>query len=245
MIDGDGRGTRLQALIARAGIASRRAAEELIRDGRVSVNGRVIVELGSKAGPGDDVRVDGKPVVPEREVHYLALNKPPGYLCSMSDERGRPLAVDLFKPRIRERVYSVGRLDLESSGLILFTNDGSFAAKVGHPSSGIIKTYEVSSDRPLGRSFADRFIAGIEDDGETLRAVSVEMTGEKTCVVSLSEGKNREIRRALAAFSAKAVVLRRVKIGALELGDLPEGSWRRLEQSEVNALTQHITERKP
>lgn len=229
-------GTRLQALIAHAGVASRRAAEAMILDGRVSVNGVIVRELGTKAVPGDAVAVDGKAIAAERRIHYLALNKPPGYICSMSDDRGRPLAADLFNPDIEERVYNIGRLDLESSGLILFTNDGEFAARVGHPSSGLVKVYEVEADGPIDPGFPGRFVEGIVDEGETLKAESARLTGERSCVIGLCEGRNREIRRALAAFSLKALVLRRIAIGPIRLGTLAEGSWRRLSDGEISLL---------
>ncbi len=237
MSDGDSRGVRIQTLIARAGIASRRAAENLITSGRVSLNGRVVTELGLRALPGDLLAVDGKAVVSESARHYLALNKPPGYLCAMSDDFGRPLAASLFKPVIKERVYNVGRLDLDSSGLILFTNDGAFAATVGHPSSGLVKEYEVVADRRIPNDFASRFEAGMPDDGETLKARRVVITGEFKATIQLVEGRNREIRRALGIFGLEAVVLRRIAIGPVRLGTLDEGSWRVLSAEEKTALT--------
>lgn len=233
---GEPRGTRLQVLVAKAGLASRRAAEAMILEGRVRVNGRVVTELGARALPGDAVELDGRLVVAEARLRYLALNKPPGFLCAMSDDRGRPLAASLFKPEVSERVYNVGRLDLESSGLILFTNDGAFAARVGHPSSGLVKEYQVEADGRIPNAFGPRFEAGILDEGETLRAERVVITGERRCAVRLVEGKNREIRRALACFSLRATVLRRVSIGPLSLGALPEGRWRELEPEEIRSL---------
>ncbi|MDP2234403.1 MAG: pseudouridine synthase, partial [Actinomycetota bacterium] len=217
---GDDRGVRIQIIIARAGLASRRAAEDLLKAGRVSLNGRIISELGVRAMSGDIVAVDGKPVIAEARLQYLALNKPPGYLCAMSDDYGRPLAASLFKPEISERVYNVGRLDLDSCGLIMFTNDGAFAAKAGHPSSGLVKEYEVLADRRVPNDFSQKFEAGIQDDGETLRAERVTITGERTCTIQLVEGKNREIRRALAIFGLKADVLRRIAVGPIRLGSL-------------------------
>ena len=236
MTDEDERGVRIQALIARAGLASRRAAEGFITGGRVTLNGRVVTELGVRARPGDALAVDGKPVLAESALHYLALNKPAGYLCAMSDEFGRPLASSLFKPQIKERVYNVGRLDLDSCGLILFTNDGAFAAKVGHPSSGLVKEYEIESDKRIPNEFGARFEAGMLDDGETLKASRVVITGEFRATVQLVEGRNREIRRALGIFGLEAVVLRRVAVGPVRLGDLAEGSWRPLSGQELSIL---------
>lgn len=235
-LPGEKPGTRLQTVIARSGLASRRAAEDLITAGRVSLNGTVVTELGARAMPGDVVAVDGKAIQAETQLHYLALNKPPGFLCAMSDEYGRPLATSLFKPEITERVYNVGRLDLDSCGLILFTNDGGFAAKAGHPSSGLAKDYDIVADRRIPNDFGPRFQRGLEDEGEVLRARNVTITGERTCTVRLVEGKNREIRRALALFGLNAVVLRRVTIGPVSLGGLVEGRWRRLTAEEMAAL---------
>ncbi|MBU0928409.1 MAG: rRNA pseudouridine synthase [Spirochaetes bacterium] len=226
----------MQVLIARAGIASRRAAEGLVSAGRVRLNGKTVTELGARALPSDILLVDGKPVVAEKRLHYLALNKPPGYLCAMSDEFGRPLAASLFKPQIAERVYNVGRLDLDSCGLIIFTNDGTFAAKVGHPSSGLVKEYDVEADKRVPNGFGERFEAGIESDGEMLKAHRAIITGERRLTVRLVEGKNREIRRALESAGLKAVVLRRVAIGPVRLGDLPEGRWRPISSEERSAL---------
>jgi len=232
------RGIRIQTLIARAGIASRRAAEELMKSGRVQLNGKPCNEPGTRAMPEDRLEVDGKPLVAETRKLYLALNKPPGYICAMSDPYGRPTAASLLKPSITERVYNVGRLDLESSGLILFTNDGLFAAKAGHPSFGLVKEYEVQTDRRLHGTFAAQFEAGLEEGGETLKAEQVSVRDEYTFTVWLAEGRNREIRRALSLFGLKALSLRRVSIGPVKLGALAEGSWRYLDRAELESLEQ-------
>jgi 23S rRNA pseudouridine2605 synthase len=232
----DPRGVRIQALIARAGIASRRAAEDLMRAGRVRLNGKPCTEPGMRAMPDDKLEVDGKVLVAETRKQYLALNKPPGYICAMSDPHGRPTAASLFRPTITERVYNVGRLDLESSGLILFTNDGMFASRAGHPSYGLIKEYEVKTDRRIHGTFAAQFEAGLEEGGETLKAERVVVKDEHTFTVWLAEGKNREIRRALSLFGLKAVTLRRVSIGPVKLGTLAEGSWRHLDVAELESL---------
>ena len=237
-----GRGTRLQVLVARAGLASRRAAEDFVKAGRVSVNGRTVTELGARAMPGDLVTVDGKRIEAEARKLRLMLNKPPGYLCAMSDGFGRPLAADLLKPAVTERVYNVGRLDLESCGLIFFTNDGPFAAKAAHPSFGLVKEYEIETDRRLHATFGAQFEAGLEADAEPqgakeiLKAHKVLQRGERSCTIWLAEGKNREIRRALALFGLKATLLRRVAIGPVRLGNLPEGRFRELSADELGRL---------
>jgi 23S rRNA pseudouridine2605 synthase len=229
-------GVRLQVLISHAGLASRRAAEALILAGRVTVNGKTETTLGARAFPLDSVAVDGRIITAEGRMHHLALNKPQGYLCAMSDDFGRPLAFTLFKPQIQERIYNIGRLDLESCGLILFTNDGEFAASTGHPSSGLVKEYQMETDGRIPQEFIHRFEAGLDDTGETLKADSVIINGERTCTVRLVEGKNREIRRALSIFGLKALVLRRVSIGPVRLGNLAEGAWRTLSDEELRAL---------
>ena len=134
---------RLQVFLAHAGVASRRASEQFIVDGRVTVNGLVVRTLGTKVGPEDTVMCDGKPVRPETVLHHLVLHKPAGFLCTQTDPENRPLARDLLPREIHERLYSVGRLDCMSSGLIIFTNDGDFAHKLSHPSSSIEKEYRI------------------------------------------------------------------------------------------------------
>jgi 23S rRNA pseudouridine2605 synthase len=233
---------RLQAFLAHAGVASRRASERLIQEGRVTVNGGVVTELGTKAAEGDIVCVDGIPVRRETAMHYRALHKPPGYICASSDPQGRPLALDLLPAGIGERLYSVGRLDFASSGLILFTNDGAFAAKTGHPSANIEKEYVVNTARPIPDELAARFTEGIrlEDiqTGETalFRAKSIRRIAPNTLSVVLIEGKNREIRRVFSHFHLHIVSLRRIRIGPVLLGNLPEGASRPLTPHERSAL---------
>ncbi len=227
---------RLQAYLAKAGVASRRAAERIILEGRVAVNGSLVRELGTKVLPGDRVELDGRPLRLEGAKRYILLNKPAGYLSSMSDPEGRPLAADLLKGRVGERVYNVGRLDQWSSGLLLFTNDGELAAKLSHPSGGIDKEYEFRADAPVPDSFFAGLAAGMTVDGVQYRALSAERTGPASGRIVLLEGKNREIRRALEAVGRRALELRRVRIGPLRLADLPEGSFRDLSPSELDSL---------
>jgi len=230
------RGPRLQAYLAACGIASRRACEDLIRAGRVSLDGRVVTELGTRVPPGARVEVAGRPANPETRKRYLVLNKPAGILSAASDPHGRPVAVDLFKPEVSERVYNVGRLDYDSEGLLLFTNDGDFAGLVGHPSGNIEKEYRVRTDRTIPEGFAKAFLRGIPEGGQILRARSVDAEDERTLRVTLIEGRNREIRRALAAFGLAAVRLVRVRIGPVTLEGLRPGAWRDLTESETEAL---------
>jgi 23S rRNA pseudouridine2605 synthase len=232
MTDGNG-ALRLQTYLARSGAASRRSAEKLIAAGRVSVNGVVVTEMGTKALPSDNVCVDGVQARLESVLHYIALNKPPLYLCSSRDTENRPLAVNLLPPEIRERLYSVGRLDYLSSGLILFTNDGIFAARLGHPSSEIEKEYIVEASGIIAGGVAESFMAGIEIDGVPYRAREVERLGKKTLRIVLIEGKNREIRRVFSYFHLHPVNLRRIRIGPIRLGSLAEGKSRPLSAAEL------------
>jgi 23S rRNA pseudouridine2605 synthase len=227
---------RLQVYLARAGVASRRAAEGMIAAGRVSVNGATVTEMGVRVMPNDAVCVDGRPTRLEETLHYIALNKPPLYLCSSSDKENRPLAGDLLPPEIRERLYSVGRLDYRSRGLILFTNDGAFAAKLGHPSSEIEKEYVVEASGVIDPRVEDSFLAGIEIEGVLYRAREIERLGRKKLRIVLIEGRNREIRRVFSHFHLHAVSLRRIRIGPVLLGNLAEGESRRLFPSELKAL---------
>lgn len=228
-------GTRLQAFLAHAGVASRRASERIILEGRVAINGRVSSELGVRVKPGDSVTLDGRRLGPESRKRYIILNKPAGYISAMSDPEGRPLAAELLKG-IEERVYNVGRLDQWSSGLLVFTNDGELAALLVHPSGGIEKEYEVVADAPLGDDFFVGFREGVTIDGVEYKAVSLERTGPDSARVLLLEGKNREIRRVLERFGRRAKALKRVRIGSIALGKLAEGAYRELSELEVESL---------
>jgi 23S rRNA pseudouridine2605 synthase len=226
---------RLQVYLAHAGAASRRGGEKLITQGRVTVNGRVVSELGAKVSPGDEVCLDGKPVTIESRLHYLALNKPAGYICSSHDPQNRPLALDLLPP-CKERLYSVGRLDFLSSGLILFTNDGAFAAKISHPASEIEKEYLVESTVPISGRMVEEFAGGVLIDGILYRAGEIERTSGRSIRVVLIEGKNREIRRVFSYFHLHLKTLRRIRIGPVELGNLEEGKCRKLISGEIEGL---------
>jgi 23S rRNA pseudouridine2605 synthase len=226
---------RLQAYLAQSGVASRRASEKLIAAGRVRINGKVAA-VGQSVMPGDEVEFDGRKIRPEEKFRYILLNKPPGFLSTMSDDRDRPIAASLLGTAVPERVYNVGRLDQWSSGLLFFTNDGSLAKILIHPSGEVDKEYLVCTDLPIPAGFAEAFIEGIDIEGETHRALSVDMDDAKTMRVVLVEGRNREIRRVLEHFGLRAMALRRIRLGPLSLGDLAEGSFRELSAAEVESL---------
>jgi 23S rRNA pseudouridine2605 synthase len=226
---------RLQVFLAHAGVASRRACEGLIAAGRVSVNGLVVTALGTKVLPADDIRLDGVALRIERSFQYLALNKPPLYICSSSDPQGRPLAVDLL-PKVRNRLYNVGRLDYRSSGLIMFTNDGDFAARVSHPSANIEKEYLVEATGPIPDLLLEEFAKGLEIEGVLYRSAEIERLGRKALRVTLIEGKNREIRRVFSHFHLHPSKLHRVRIGPVVLGSLGAGESRPLTGEELRGL---------
>jgi len=230
-------GLRLQVYLAHAGVASRRAAEEIIAAGRVSVNGVIVSGQGSKVFRGDTVLLDGKPVQTESRHVYLALNKPPGYICSSSDPQGRSLAIDLLPGEIRERLYNVGRLDFMSCGLIFFTNDGEFAARLGHPRAGIEKEYMVEATGHIPDALIEAFEKGINIEDVHYKAQSVGRLDSRSIRVVLVEGKNREIRRVFSHFHLHPFRLRRIRIGPVKLGELPEGESRALRKFEIEALT--------
>jgi len=231
---------RLQAYLARCGVASRRASEELILSGRVRVNGLVVTTLGTKVTDSDEVQVDEKPVHLEEKKRYIALHKPAGYICSASDPQGRPLAKDLLPHDITERVYTIGRLDFRSSGLILFTNDGDFAAALGHPSAELEKEYLVQSTVPIPDAMLKAFIQGIEIDGELYTCASITRLDRKTVKIVLIEGKNREIRKVFSHFHLHPEKLHRIRIGPLLLGTLSEGQSRPLSETELRSFHRYI-----
>lgn len=229
---------RLQKLLSAAGICSRRAAEGYITAGRVTVNGEP-AELGRRADPErDDIRVDGKPLAAKAEPVYLLLNKPRGYVSTLSDEQGRRTVADLVED-CGTRVYPVGRLDLDSEGLLLMTNDGELMQRLLHPSHEVSKTYHVSVYGPVIGA-AERLSAITDLEGERIRPAHVKVLRQTSQTAELSitihEGKNRQIRRMCAACGLTVKRLRRVREHTLELGDLPLGKWRRLTEEEAAAL---------
>ena len=231
---------RLQKCISEAGVASRRAAEEMITAGRVLVNG-VPAVLGQQADPEtDEIRIDGRLLPkPERQV-YVLLHKPRGYVTTLSDEQGRKTVADLVRD-VPVRVYPVGRLDLDSEGLLLLTNDGALAHAVMHPSHAVDKVYHVTvSGAPLAEA-AEAMRAMRDLDGEPIAPPEVRVIGDDRLAVTIHEGKNREVRRLCAAAGLTVHRLVRVQEGPLRLGDLKKGAWRYLTEEEVRKLKQHGT----
>ena len=227
---------RLQQYMARCGVASRRASEEIITAGRVTVNGNPVTTLGTKVSVNDEVCVDGKKISLEETKRYIILNKPAGYVCSSADEKGRPIALDLLKEKYSERLYNVGRLDMFSSGLIIYTNDGDFAARLSHPSAELEKEYIVDTSTAMPRELADDFMKGIRGDGVFYKCVdAVELNSHRMRII-LAEGKNREIRRVFESREVGIKRLMRIRIGCVGVGELQFGQFRELTQDEVKAL---------
>jgi 23S rRNA pseudouridine2605 synthase len=224
---------RLAKYLAHSGVASRRAAEELVRAGRVSVSGAVVTDPARDVDDTSGVELDGRAVAPEpREV--WAVHKPAGVI-STAKEPGRRRAVTELV-RSEQRLYPVGRLDADSTGLILLTNDGELANRLTHPRYGVAKTYEVELSRPPAEGDLERLRRGVElEDGPTAPA-EVSRGGERRIEITIREGRKRQVRRMAEAVGNQVTALRRVRIGPLELGSLPEGASRRLGEAEVRGL---------
>lgn len=235
---------RLQKYLASAGIASRRASEELIAQGRVTVNGQVVTAQGVKIIPGKDrVQVDGKNVHEEEKNVYLLLNKPSGYVTTMKDTHDRPIVTDLLHD-MPYRVFPVGRLDFETEGLLLLTNDGEFAYRMTHPKFKLLKTYIATVRGNLTDERLEQLRKGILlEDGMTQPADVKILRKErhKTMVkISISEGRNRQIRRMFAAVKNPVLELKRISIGSLTLDKLPVGEYRHLTEAELQKIGQRL-----
>lgn len=231
---------RLQKFMAEAGVASRRACEELIRQGRVTVNGET-ASLGRSVEPEQDrVELDGKPVQKEQRRTVILLYKPRGVVSTSSDPEGRRTVQDYFR-EIPERLYNVGRLDLNSEGLLLMTNDGALANRLTHPRYGVEKTYYAVCDGRLNASEAAKLTNGIElEDGMTaparVDAVRTTQRGDTSFLITIHEGRNRQIRRMLEAVGHRTLRLKRERFGPLSLGTLAPGEWRKLSDEEIKKL---------
>jgi pseudouridine synthase len=235
---------RLQKILSTGGVASRRAAEKLMTEGRVTVNGQTIRELGTRADPdADDIRVDGRPVKPQGRRIYLLLNKPRGYVTTRSDPEGRPTVLDLV-PGLHDYIYPVGRLDYDSEGLLLLTNDGDLAAALTHPSHEVPREYHARVRGTPDACAIDRLSRGVMIDGRRTAPaeVAVIMTGaglhadQSLVSITLHEGRTRQVRRMCEAVGYPVVRLRRVRIGSLTDPALKPGMCRPLTAREVHAL---------
>lgn len=232
---------RLNQYVAKAGVCSRRQADELIATGKVKVNGKLVREMGYRVQYDDRVEYEGKILLGE-ELRYVLLNKPKGFLCTLSDEKGRKTVMDLVKKACNERIYPVGRLDRDTTGLLLFTNDGDLAKKLTHPSSKVKKIYHVFLDKPMTEQDLATLSNGIElEDGYAKPDVInyVQDAPDGTQVgVQIHSGKNRVVRRMFEHFGYKVMRLDRVLFASLTKKDVPRGKFRSLKDKEVTLLKQ-------
>ena len=234
-------GVRLQKVLAAAGIASRRASEVLISEGRVEVNSEVVLEQGRRVDPERDViRVDGSRIPPPRRRRYLVLNKPRGVVATMNDPEGRPTVADLVAERKNERLFHVGRLDTDTEGLLILTNDGDFAYRLAHPSFQVPKTYIAEVAGVVGEQALRRLRRGITLEDGPVQPTSVKIVStadDKTLLkITIQEGRNRIVRRTMEAVGHPVRRLSRIGIGPVRLGNLKVGEYRELTREELGGL---------
>ncbi len=230
---------RLQKFLAHAGVASRRAAENIIKQGRVAINGKIITDMGVIVRNTDRITVDEKLIEIKEQNMYIMLHKPTGYVSSAKDQFGRLTVLDLVK-EVGIRLYPVGRLDYDTSGLILLTNDGDFTYQLTHPKHEINKVYEALISGVPKESEIKMFEAGLKIEDYTTSPAKIiikEVIKNNALVhITIHEGKNRQVRKMCAAIGHNVLTLKRISIGPIALGDLPEGKWRNLTTTEFNAL---------
>lgn len=229
----------LNKFIAHSGVCSRRKAVDFIKAGEVTVNGKKITEPGFKVSPKDHVNLKGEKLQLQREPVYILLNKPKDYLTTTKDPQGRHTVMELIRHATRERVYPVGRLDRNTSGLLLFTNDGDLAQKLSHPGSQVKKVYHVTLDKPLTQKDFDQILAGIELEDGTIAADALAFTDakDKTQIgLEIHSGRNRIVRRMFEALGYKVKNLDRVLYAGLTKKNIPRGKWRFLNEKEVRIL---------
>lgn len=231
---------RLQKYLASCGVASRRAAEKMITEGRISVNGTVVTELGTQVDENaDTVQVDGETVRPEAEKHYIAYNKPVGEVTTASDPEGRDTVMDRFRD-YPVRLFPVGRLDYDSEGLLLLTNDGDLMNRLLHPSFEIKKSYLTRVSNFVTDEEIRSLRKGVMIDGRLTSPAEVRMIRHDAfsteLLITIHEGRNRQVRKMIEAVGHQVVRLKRVRFGPVELGDLPSGMWRKLTEAEIAKL---------
>lgn len=228
---------RLQVYLSRSGVASRRKCEDLITAGRVKINGIRVQTLGTKCTIDDEVTLDGRVIEPEEKPVYIALNKPAGYLCSNHDPYGRPLAIDLIGSEYHQRLFHVGRLDVNSCGLIFYTNDGLFAKTVTHPSAEVEKEYMVETNETIDPVSLQKMKRGISIKRELYRIDSYALLMNNSVQLCLHEGKKREIRHLFSFFHYTIKTLYRTRIGPVTVGTIPLGTYRELTTEEFSFFT--------
>jgi pseudouridine synthase len=245
--DGEG-GERLQKILSQAGVASRRLSEELIVQGRVQVNGRTVTTLGTKADPDtDEIKVDGRRIRTQQRLRYVLLHKPRGYITTRSDPEGRPTVMDLLRG-VKEYVYPVGRLDYDSEGLLLLTNDGELAARLTHPRHEVDKVYHARVRGVPDDHALERLAKGVTIDGRRTAPAKARLVdpphkpsaGQTTIELAIHEGRQRQVRKMFEAIGHPVVRLKRVRIGPVEDPDIPPGHWRDLTPQEIARLRRAV-----
>jgi 23S rRNA pseudouridine2605 synthase len=231
---------RLNKYIARAGVCSRRKADEMTVCGNVKINGKVVTAPGADVGDGDIVEVNGFVVAPTKKPVYVLLNKPKGYITTVKDEFGRPTVMELTGD-IEGRLFPVGRLDADTTGLLIMTNDGDFANAVAHPAHEMRKTYRARVEGVLSGERAARLRNGVEVDGRMTSPADVSLVRQSSAGavvdISIHEGRNRQVRKMFASVGNKVIGLQRTAIGDIRLGGLKPGHWRKLTRPEIDSLT--------
>ncbi|MFP4362411.1 MAG: pseudouridine synthase [Spirochaetia bacterium] len=225
---------RLHVYLARCGVDSRRKCEAIIQEGRVTVDSQIVTELGTKVTGDEEILVDGAPIGGKQKKVYLALHKPPRVVTANSDPTNRPVTADLVKQYTNRRVFHVGRLDFLSSGLIFYTNDGYFSDTVIHPSNDFEKEYMVETKKAIDQKIIEAFTNGIIIEGKKYQCKNISQKTPTKAYIILTEGKNREIRNVFYHFNQKIHRLHRVRIGCVNIRDLPPGKCRKLTKSEVD-----------
>lgn len=228
--------TRLQKFMADCGVASRRKCEALITSGNVSVNDITVTELGTKVEDDDVVKVNGRVIKLVSKKIYIMMNKPVGYLTSVGDDRGRNTVMDLIEGEISTRVFPVGRLDFDTEGLLIMTNDGELANNLMHPKKNVEKTYRVVIDKVPSPIDIEKLKRGVVIDGRKTHPAKVDWLKDNTLLITIHEGRNRQVRKMCESLGFTVNYLQRISIGNLKLGNVPLGRWRHLSINEVNYL---------
>ena len=227
---------RLQKYMADCGVDSRRKCEQIILDGRVKVNGKTVTELGVKVTDNDKVELNGELIKPVTKKVYIAMNKPVGYVTTVSDEFGRPTVMNLVEDEIFTRVYPVGRLDFDTEGLLIMTNDGDLTYKLTHPKHVIFKTYvAVLNEVPQPKDI-EHLKKGVMVDGRKTQPAKLNWLKDNVIEISISEGRNRQVRKMFEAVGYEVISLQRISVGNINLGNIPLGRWRHLVPAEISYL---------
>lgn len=227
---------RLQKYMADCGVDSRRKCEQIILGGKVKVNGKTVTELGVKVTDNDKVEVNGELIKPVTKKVYIAMNKPVGYVTTVSDEFGRPTVMNLVEDEIFTRVYPVGRLDFDTEGLLIMTNDGDLTYKLTHPKHVIFKTYvAVLNEVPQPKDI-ERLKKGVMVDGRKTQPAKLNWLKDNVIEISISEGRNRQVRKMFEAVGYEVISLQRISVGNINLGNIPLGRWRHLVPAEISYL---------